>query len=134
MSEKDYYESLQTFYEDRLKSQLKIKFRQCANCSEERQFIDKPGKLIYTCGSKSGKCGPQMTINLARYMTYPEMKEQVINLSDNYIDKSQLKDVFTSAEIKEQTELIRDSLSLWKKSKKPFSQQNQLKARESLIK
>jgi hypothetical protein len=134
MSEKDYYESLRTFYEDRLRTQLKDKFSICENCSERRQFIDKPDKLIYTCGSKSGKCGPQMTIHLARYMNYPEMKAEISNLSNNYIDKSLLKEVFTLAEIKEQTELIRESISLWNKSRKPFSQQNQLKERETLIK
>ena len=91
---------------------MKIKFRQCANCSEERQFIDKPGKLIYTCGSKSGKCGPQMTINLARYKHYPEMKIESNQISDSYIDKNQLKEVFTPAEIKEESEFIKENLKI----------------------
>jgi len=75
-----------------------------------------------------------MTKNLAKYMHYPEMKTVVNQELDSYIDKSQLKEVFTSDEIKGQSEQISKRLALWKKSKKPFSQQNQLKAREDLIK
>ena len=32
MSDKEYFEAVQQFYEDRLKSQLKEKFRKCKGC------------------------------------------------------------------------------------------------------
>jgi len=67
-------------------------------------------------------------------MNYPEMKEQVTQLTDRHIDKGQFEGVFTSKEIKEQSEFIQESLSIWKKSRKAFSHQNQLKQRETLIK
>ena len=66
MSDKEYFEAVQQYYEDRLKSQLKEKFRKCKGCQGDKQFIERPGQLIYSCGSKSGKCGPQMTISFKR--------------------------------------------------------------------
>ena len=134
MSNKEYFESLQTFYEDRLRSQLKDKFKTCANCKENRQFIDEPGKLIYSCGSKSGKCGKQMTINLTRYLYYPEMKSDTTKFLSQSLDISKFKDIFTQKEINEYKESIQDHEKLLKKCQKRYSEQNDLKEREKLIK
>ena len=134
MSNKEYFESLQTFYEDRLRSQLKDKFKTCANCSENRQFIDEPRTLIYSCGSKSGKCGKQMTINLTRYLYYPEMKSDTTKFLSQSLDISKFKDIFTQKEINEYKESIQDHEKLLKKCHKQYSEQNDLKEREKLIK
>jgi hypothetical protein len=134
MSNKEYFESLQTFYEDRLRSQLKDKFKTCANCKENKQFIDEPGKLIYSCGSKSGTCGKQITIHLTRYLHYPEMKSNTTKFLSQSLDKSKFKDIFTHKEINEYKESIQDHEKRLKKSHKRYSEQNNLKERENLIK
>ena len=76
MGDKEYFEAVQLFYEERLKSQLKEKFRKCEGCKGDKQFIEEVGKLIYSCGKSSkskDKCGPQMTITLAKYLYYLEI-------------------------------------------------------------
>jgi hypothetical protein len=141
MSDKEYFEAVQQFYEDRLKSQLKDKFRKCKGCQGDKQFIEKPGQLIYSCGksskskdSKGDKCGHQMTINLARYLHYSEMKEDVNKVMDGSMDLSLFDEIFSKEEINKQHEIIKDNAKLFKKCKKPFSEQNQLKARVNVIK
>tara|TARA_Y100000768_G_C23929121_1_gene659134 strand:- start:428 stop:1069 length:642 start_codon:yes stop_codon:yes gene_type:complete len=141
MSDKEYFEAVQQFYEDRLKSQLKEKFRKCKGCQGDKQFIEKPGQLIYSCGksskskdSKGDKCGHQMTINLARYLHYSEMKEDVNKVMDGSMDLSLFDEIFSKEEINKQNEIIKDNAKLFKKCKKPFSEQNQLKARVNVIK
>ena len=37
--------------------------QQCEGCDEKKQFIVKENQLLFSCGAKSGKCGPQIIIN-----------------------------------------------------------------------
>jgi len=137
MSDKEYFEAVQLFYEERLKSQLKEKFRKCEGCQGDKHFIEEVGKLIYSCGKSSkskGKCGPQMTITLAKYLYYPEMKEDVSKILNNYVDLKQFKDVFSKEEIDSHNEIKKYNEELLHKCKKPFLEKNQLKQRENLIK
>jgi hypothetical protein len=137
MSDKEYLESVKQFYEDRLKSQLKEKFRKCEGCKDDKQFIEEKGKLIYSCsknGKAKDKCGLKMTINLAQYLYYPDMKRDVNNIMDGSMDLSLFDDIYTKEEIKTHNELIKENAKLFKKCKKPFSEENKLKARVNLIK
>ena len=90
----DYFESLQLFYSERLKSSLKPKFAKCKGCSEKKQFIIEKGKLVYTCGSSTGICGKQFEIDLAQYVYYPGVKETNNNLT-NLLDKSNHPDIYS---------------------------------------
>jgi len=137
MSDKEYLESVKQFYEDRLKCQLKEKFRKCEGCKDDKQFIEEKGKLIYSCsknGKAKDKCGLQMSINLAQYLYYPDMKRDVNNIMDGSMDLSLFDDMYTKEEIKIHNELIKENAKLFKKCKKPFSEENKLKARVNLIK
>jgi len=137
MSDKEYLESVKQFYEDRLKSQLKEKFRKCEGCKDDKQFIEEKGKLIYSCsknGKAKDKCGLQMTINLAKYLYYPDMKRDVNNIMDGSMDLSLFDDMYSKEEINTHDELIKENAKLFKKCKKPFSEENKLKARVNLIK
>ena len=40
LRDKEYFEAVQQFYEERLKSQLKEKFRKCEGCKEDKHFIE----------------------------------------------------------------------------------------------
>ena len=134
---KEYLESVKQFYEDRLKSQLKEKFRKCEGCKGDKQFIEEKGKLIYSCSKNSkakDKCGPKMTINLAQYLYYPDMKQDVNKIMDGSMDLSLFDDMYSKEEIKIHNELIKENAKLFKKCKKPFSEQNKLKERVTLIK
>lgn len=137
MSDKEYLESVKQFYEDRLKSQLKEKFRKCEGCKDDKQFIEEKGQLIYSCsknGKAKDKCGAKMTINLAQYLYYPDMKQDVNKIMDGSMDLSLFDGMYTKEEIKIHNELIKENAKLFKKCKKPFSEQNKLKARVTLIK
>jgi len=134
MSDKEYIEAIELYYNERLNSQLKDKFSRCADCKEKKQFIDKQGQLIYTCGSKSGKCGVQMTIDLPKYLYYPEMKKDATRILHNLMDLSQFKDLFSQKEIDKQSKIKQDNEKLLKKCKEPYSKRNNMKERENLIK
>ena len=67
MSDKEYFEAVQQFYEDRLKSQLKEKFRKCKGCKEDKQFIETPGQLIYSCGKSSKGKAKKEEIDIDEY-------------------------------------------------------------------
>jgi len=135
---KEYIEALSQFYNDRLKCQLKDKFSRCADCKEKKQFISKQGELIYGCGSKSGNCGPQMTVNLAKYCFYPEMKEESRQTLNKLVDLGKFKEIYLSKEIKEQIKEQKqekqNNEKLLKKCKKAFEKQNDISKREGLIK
>ena len=66
----EYYDTLNIYYADKLKSSLKKKFNSCPGCKGKREFIVKKDELIYSCGSNKGECGPQITIKLADYLDY----------------------------------------------------------------
>jgi len=133
MSDKDYLDSVKLYYEERLRSQIKKKFSHCKDCSNRKQFIDEPGKLIYTCGSERGKCGAQMIINLTQYMYYPDMKQTTESILQSYIDLSKHTDLYSAEEIKEQEEFIQINKDILKKCESSFSKQNKLTERQTLI-
>ena len=128
----DYFESLQLFYSERLKSSLKPKFSKCKGCSEKKQFIVEEGKLVYTCGSSTGICGKQLEIDLAQYMYYPGVKETNNNLT-NLLDKTKHPDIYSSEEIKEYESFISDTDKILKEATKEFTKINNLDVRLRLI-
>ena len=67
----DYLSQVNHYYESRLQSQKRNKKAFCKGCEKPKTFEDKPGYLVYSCGSSSGKCGPQTSIQLAKYIYYP---------------------------------------------------------------
>ena len=128
----DYFESLQLFYSERLKSSLKPKFSKCKGCSEKKQFIVEEGKLVYTCGSSTGLCGKQLEIDLAQYIYYPGVKETNNNLT-NLLDKSKHPDIYSPEEIKEYESFISDTDKILKEATKEFTKINNLDERLKLI-
>ena len=128
----DYFESLQLFYSERLKSSLKPKFSKCKGCSEKKQFIIQEGKLVYTCGSSTGLCGKQFEIDLAQYVYYPGVKETNNNLT-NLLDKSKHPDIYSPEEIKEYENFISDTDKILKEATKEFTKLNKLDERFRLI-
>jgi hypothetical protein len=128
----DYFESLQLFYSERLKSSLKPKYSKCKGCSEKKQFIVEEGKLVYTCGSSTGICGKQLEIDLAQYMYYPGVKETNNNLI-TLLDKTKHPDIYSSEEIKEYDSFISDTDKILKEATKEFTKNNNLDERLRLI-
>jgi len=128
----DYFESLQLFYSERLKSSLKPKFSKCKGCSEKKQFVVEEGKLYYTCGSSTGLCGKQLEINLAQYMYYPGVKETSNNLI-NLLNKTNHPDIYTAKEIKEYESFISDTDKILKEATKEFTKINNLDERLRII-
>ncbi len=133
MSDKEYLESVENFFNDRLKSQVKKKYTHCEGCEQIKEFIIKKDKLIYSCGAKSGKCGPQVIITLPKYLYYPETKSDCKHIIDYYLDKSQLKDIFSSDEIHKQEDIVKQNKELYKKTRSIFIQQNEFKLRKKHI-
>ena len=105
MSDKVYLDNLQTFYSERLKAGLKKRFMKCSGCSGNKQFIINQGKLYFTCGSSSGECGLQFSIDLAEYIFLPELKE-AYNSVQLTINKSKHPDIYSASEIKKYEEFV----------------------------
>ncbi len=132
MTDKEYFDTLESYYSDKLKAGLKEKYSKCKNCSENKQFITKAGKLIYSCGSESGKCSIQYIIHLHKYIYYPETKLTHHTLT-NMIDKSKHNDIFSDKEIKEYKEFIEISSNILKNATHEFNKINKFKERKSSI-
>ena len=58
----------------------KKKYKNCDDCEKDKIFIEKDNELIYSCGSKDGKCGEQFKIILPQYVNYLEEKENLTKL------------------------------------------------------
>lgn len=134
MSDKEYTDAIESFFNDRLKSQIRKKYTQCEGCEQVKQFTIKKDKLVYSCGAKSGKCGPQVIIKLPKYLYYPETKQDIHKILNYHLDKRKFKDIFSDQEIQDQEEIIHDNEKLLKKIKKVFMEINHLKDREKQIK
>ena len=134
MSDKEYMDAIESFFNDRLKSQIRKKYTQCDGCEQVKQFTIKKDKLIYSCGAKSGKCGPQVIIKLPKYLYYPETKQDANKILNYHLDKRKFKDIFSEQEINDQEEIIQDNEKLLKKTRKVFMDINHFKDREKQIK
>lgn len=58
----------------------KKKYKKCDDCSNDKKFIEKDNKLLYSCGSESGKCSDQIIITLPEYINYNLEKERLNNI------------------------------------------------------
>jgi hypothetical protein len=134
MSDKEYMDAIESFFNDRLKSQIRKKYTHCEGCEQVKQFTIKKDKLVYSCGAKSGKCGPQVIIKLPKYLYYPEANQDIHKILNYHLDKRKFKDIFTVEEIQDQEEIIHDNEKLLKKIQKVFMELNQFKEREKQIK
>lgn len=132
MSDKVYLDNLQTFYSERLKAGLKKRFMKCSGCSGNKQFIINQGKLYFTCGSSSGECGLQFSIDLAEYIFLPELKE-AYNSVQLTINKSKHPDIYSASEIKKYEEFVSYIDSELKLATKEFIKINDLKERQTKL-
>ena len=133
MSE-EYLEAVNTFFQERMKSQSNKKYKHCEGCKDEKQFNIKKDKLIYSCGSKSGKCGPQLTIDLERNVYFPDMKHDIYEENDHYDYNNKLEDIYTKQEIDEKQTINKQRKDLLKYNQKLFIKINNHKKREESIK
>jgi ribA/ribD-fused uncharacterized protein len=70
----EYLKYISTFHKDLVTSlSQKEKYIRCTNCENKKQFIVNDNKLIYNCGSDSGKCGDQFIITVPDYIHYEKM-------------------------------------------------------------
>ena len=133
MSE-EYLDAVNTFFQERMKSQSNKKYKHCDGCKDEKQFIIKKDKLIYSCGSKSGKCGPQLTIDLERNVYFPDMKHDIYQSNDQYDFSNKLDDIYTKEELEEKQTINKQRKNLLKYNQKLFTKINNHKKREESIK
>jgi len=130
----EYIEAFNSFFQERLKSQTKTSYKVCDGCKDKKQFTIQKDKLIYSCGSKSGKCGPQMSIDLEKCIYFPDMKEEIYKANDHYEYNNKLEDLFTKEELSEIQTLKKQRKDLLKYNQKLFTKINNHKKREESIK
>ena len=80
-----YLENLEVFYDEKMKYLTKKdKFIKCEGCKDEKVFKEGKDKLILSCGEdKKNECGPQIIIELPKYIYYEkridELREELKN-------------------------------------------------------
>lgn len=93
-----YLQNLEIFYDEKIKFLTKKdKYIKCSECEQGKIFTETNDKLILSCGKKDGKCGPQIIIELPKYIHYEkkinELQEDLNNEYNweslkNYLDVS----------------------------------------------
>ncbi len=127
----EYFDTVEKFYEDRLKSLIKTKFKKCQKCNNTVKYVEMSGKLVCTCSSK---CSNQYIINLSQYLHYPEMKKDTNIKIKSILNIEKLKDIFSEKEINDYKEYINKNEKILSKLYKSYKQQNNLTKRVTSIK
>ena len=126
----EYYDTLNIYYADKLKSSLKKKFNSCPGCKGKREFIVKKDELIYSCGSNKGECGPQITIKLADYLDYELLKKDVSQFRKRTPSLEKVKDLINvQREIERYDDFNDKTKDLLKNTTKSYIKSNDLKKR-----
>ena len=78
----EYLQTLEIFHDEKMKFlKQKDKYIKCRGCENKKIFTETDEKLEMTCGSTSGECGPQIIIELPKYIHYKnrikELKESI---------------------------------------------------------
>lgn len=134
INEEKYLHYLNTFFSERVKASLKRKNTKCPGCDKEKIFTIQDNGLIYSCGSKSGKCGDQFKVSLAQYINYQTVKietNEFFKKAHNYDSIKDLIDVKKETEQFEQFSQFRKKIM--KNTKKTYIRQNNLKERKAEI-
>lgn len=81
--------------------------KKCKHCKENKDFKEKDGKLIFSCGSKNSKCPKGFTIELSKYINYNETlhnfqeflkKNNTLGNSENINIKKDLENILRLGE------------------------------------
>ena len=93
-----YLQNLEIFYDEKMKFLTKKdKYMKCNDCQQEKDFTEEKDKLILSCGKEDGECGPQIIIEIPKYIYYEkkikQLQEDLINEYNwdslkNYLDVS----------------------------------------------
>ena len=130
----EYYDAMNIFYADKLKSSMKKKFNTCSRCKGVRQFIMEKGELIYTCGETKGECGEQIKIKLASYLDYEIMKREISIFKKRTPSLEKVKDLINvQKEIKQYDSFMDQTKELLKNTTKTYIRENDLKKRGTEI-
>jgi ribA/ribD-fused uncharacterized protein len=78
----EYLQKLEVYHDEKMKFlKQKDKYIKCSGCENKKVFKETTEKLEMTCGSTSGDCGPQIIIELPKYIHYKnrikELKESI---------------------------------------------------------
>lgn len=126
----EYYDAMNIFYADKLKSSMKKKFNTCSRCKGVRQFIMDKGELIYTCGETKGECGEQIKIKLASYLEYEIMKREISIFKKRTPSLEKVKDLINvQKEIEQYDSFMDQTKELLKNTTKTYIRENDLKKR-----
>jgi hypothetical protein len=126
----EYYDAMNIFYADKLKSSMKKKFTTCSGCKGVRQFIMNKDELIYTCGDTKGECGEQIKIKLASYLDYELMKREISFFKKRTPSLEIVKDLINvQKEIEQYDSFVDQTKELLKNTTKTYIRENDLKKR-----
>ncbi len=80
----EYLQTLEVFYEQKMKYLTKKdKYIRCNDCEGKKTFTETQEKLVLTCGEEEGKCGPQIEIELPKYIHYEKHLDELRDALNN---------------------------------------------------
>lgn len=129
----DYLSQVNHYYESRLQSQKRNKKAFCKGCEKPKTFEDKPGYLVYSCGSSSGNCGPQTSIQLAKYIYYPSAMIDTDKIIQQTYDKDIFQELLPKDVLDDQQTLLQLNKDLKKSTVKSYKQLNQTREKSKNI-
>lgn len=129
-----YLEHLGNFYNEKTKFQTKKKKNlSCSGCSGQKEFIETNKELIFTCGSKRGKCGVQIKIQLPEYIHYPSYITELRKQLETHINWDELDEyIDTDKEMKQKLKKHKEIKGEIFKLSTKFHEQTMKKKQESL--
>jgi N-glycosidase YbiA len=82
----EYLQKLELFYDEKMKYLTKKdKYTMCNDCKTKKTFNETNEKLILSCGSDKGECGPQIIIKLPKHIHYEKHLASLKNsINDEY--------------------------------------------------
>jgi ribA/ribD-fused uncharacterized protein len=102
----EYLQNLEIFYDQKMKYlSKKEKFIRCNECDDKKEFKEEENKLILSCGSDKGECGPQIIIKLPKYIHYETKLDELRESIENEYNWEALQNYLeVSGEVKESKE------------------------------
>jgi ribA/ribD-fused uncharacterized protein len=112
----EYLQNLEIFYDQKMKYlSNKEKYVMCNNCDDKKEFEEGKDKLILSCGSDKGECGPQIIIKLPKYIHYETKMDELKAEIENEYNWEKLQNYLNVgenlAESKRHTKIINEEIT-----------------------
>tara|TARA_B100000900_G_scaffold16438_1_gene12973 strand:- start:444 stop:1073 length:630 start_codon:yes stop_codon:yes gene_type:complete len=131
--ETKYDKEIKTYYDNKLLSQTRSRYAKCSGCETTKTFTSKDGYLVYSCGGRSGKCGPQTKIRLAQYIYYPDTLRDTNKVIQRSYDPKIFQGLVPQDILEDQLDFLKQNKQLKQTAVIKYKSQNKLSEKAKQI-